>query len=97
MPYPLQCYRDDLAKGIIKPDAAQALAVNELQRLFDELLQAKAPEKKMNARSAQFFLLGLMRRLPEDVASMRQQLQENPVRSAASIREVMAKLIASPA
>ena len=41
MPYPLQCYRDDLAKGIIKPDAAQALAVNELQRLFDELLQAR--------------------------------------------------------
>ena len=51
----------------------------------------------MNARSAQYFLLLLMRHLPEDVASMRQQLQENPVRSAASIREVMAKLIASPA
>jgi len=70
------------------------LSDEEIAVSFDELLQKKAPEKKMNARSAQFFLLGLMRRLPEDVASMRQQLQENPVRSAASIREVMAKLIA---
>ena len=72
------------------------LSDEEIAEQFDLLLQMiPPPEKTMNARSAKFFLLGLMRRLPEDVALMRQQLHENPVRSAASIREVMAKLIAS--
>lgn len=41
MATPLQSYRDDLANGIIKPDAAQALAVTELQSLFDELLRLR--------------------------------------------------------
>jgi cell division protein ZapE len=41
MATPLQCYQDDLAKGIIKPDAAQASAVTELQSLFDELLRVQ--------------------------------------------------------
>lgn len=77
--------------------AISVLGDEDIAGRFDELLQGKASEKTMNTRSAEFFLLGLMRRLPEDVASMRQQLQENPVRSVASIREVMAKLIASPA
>ncbi len=39
MATPLQCYKDDLANELIKPDAAQAAAVAELQRLFDDLLR----------------------------------------------------------
>ena len=41
MATPLQCYKEDLAQGIINPDAAQAQAVVELQRLYDELLRAQ--------------------------------------------------------
>jgi cell division protein ZapE len=59
MPSPLQCYRDDLAKGIIKPDAAQALAVNELQRLFEELLQAR--EKPSGLLASLFAMIGTSR------------------------------------
>jgi cell division protein ZapE len=59
MPSPLQCYRDDLAKGIIKPDAAQALAVNELQRLFEELLQAR--EKPSGLLASLSAMIGTIR------------------------------------
>lgn len=37
MTTPLQCYRNDLSNGVIKPDPEQARAVAELQRLYDEL------------------------------------------------------------
>ncbi|TFH71585.1 cell division protein ZapE [Gammaproteobacteria bacterium LSUCC0112] len=41
MATPLQCYKNDLAQGIIKADVAQAAAVEELQRLYDELLRTQ--------------------------------------------------------
>jgi cell division protein ZapE len=44
MTSPLQCYQKDLADGLIKPDPEQALAVAELQRLYEQLLaQSQKP------------------------------------------------------
>jgi len=70
------------------------LGNEDLVREFDTLLQVKdPPEKSMNSRSARYFLLGLMRRLPDDVISMRFKLLDDPAESAASIRRIMADLI----
>ncbi|MDO8909709.1 MAG: cell division protein ZapE [Pseudohongiella sp.] len=44
MTSPLQCYQNDLADGLIKPDPAQALAVAELQKLYSQLVaQSEKP------------------------------------------------------
>jgi len=42
---PLSCYEEDLLKPNFREDPAQRLAVENLQRLFDELIQEK-PQKK---------------------------------------------------
>lgn len=38
---PLERYRSDLAAGVLLPDAAQANAIQHMQRLYDELLQPR--------------------------------------------------------
>lgn len=47
----------------------------------------------MNTRTARFFLLGLIRRLPDPIRLMRTQFLEEPVESGARIRKVMADLV----
>lgn len=71
------------------------LGNEELVQEFDGLLQmSEPPEKTMNTRTARFFLLGLLRRLPDPLPLMRTQLLDEPVKSGAQIREVMADLVA---
>ncbi len=42
---PLSRYNEDLKRADFEPDAAQKLAVDNLQRLFDELIDVKPPER----------------------------------------------------
>jgi len=71
------------------------LGNEELTEEFDRLLQmSEPPEKTMNTRTARFFLLGLIRRLPDPIRLMRTQILEEPVESGARIRKVMADLVA---
>lgn len=72
------------------------LGNEELAVEFDRLLQmSEPPEKTMNTRTARYFLLGLMRRLPDPVESMQSHLHEEPVECTEAIRKVMADLVAS--
>lgn len=71
------------------------LGNEELTEEFDGLLQmSEPPEKTMDKRTARFFLLGLIRRLPDPPRLMRTQILEEPVGSGARIRKVMAELVA---
>jgi cell division protein ZapE len=59
MASPLQCYQNDLAQNLIQPDKEQALAVNELQRLYSQLMLASAKPAGVS---------GVIRRLVQKVS-----------------------------
>jgi len=87
-------------EGLLMVEALTAAVISvlgneELVQEFDDLLQmSEPPEKTMNTRTARFFLLGLIRRLPDPIRLMREQLLEEPVENVARIRKVMADLVA---
>lgn len=71
------------------------LGNEDLAEEFDGLLHmSEPPEKKSNTRTARFFLLGLIRRLPDDVATTRKGLLDDPAKTIGTIRKVMADLVA---
>lgn len=52
---PKQRYEEDLAKPGFQPDIAQAQAVNELQSLYDRLIEREAKQRGVTARLRRMF------------------------------------------
>lgn len=69
MKSPLQCYQNDLATGLIRPDAEQALAVNQLQELFRQLTMQ--PERSSGFSAAVTGLARKLMRRPTESAAIK--------------------------
>ena len=62
MTTPLELYQQDIASGVIQPDAAQQMVVNHLQRGYEGLVkgwEAKPLRRLLNQRKKYAFLHGI--------------------------------------